>query len=278
MNGIYYYNNTERKIIMKKVLSFALCAVMALTIGGCNSGKSSKSSESGSDFKYITDKGKLIVGITEYAPMDYKDEDGNWTGFDAEFAQAVGKKMGVNVEFMEINWDNKFLELNAKSIDCVWNGMTITDEVTNNTACSKAYVKNKQVVVMKADRISKYPDVHSMKDLKFSAESGSAGESAAKEESLTYTPVSAQSDALMEVASGSADACIIDETMATAMTGEGTSYKDLKKSIVLTDEEYGVGFRKGSDMVEKFDTYMSELKADGTLGDLAEKYELSLAD
>ena len=273
MNGINIYYNTERKIIMKKVLSFALCALMALTMGGCNSGSSEKS-----DYKYITDKGKLIVGITEYAPMDYKDDDGNWTGFDAEFAQAVGKKMGVDVEFMEINWDNKFLELNAKSIDCVWNGMTITDEVLKNTACSKPYVKNEQVVVMKADEVSKYPDADSMKDLKFSAESGSAGQTAAEDAGFNVTAVSAQSDALMEVASGSVDACVIDATMASAMTGDGTSYKDLKSSIVLTSEEYGVGFRKESDMVEKFNTYMDELKKDGTLTDLAEKYKLSLAD
>ncbi len=260
---------------MKKVLSFALCAIMALTVGGCKSDDSKKSS---SDFQYITDKGNIIVGITDYAPMDYKDDDGNWTGFDAEFAQAVGKKMGVKVEFMEINWDNKFLELNAKSIDCVWNGMTITDEVLKNTSCSAPYVKNEQVVVMKADKVSKYTDVNSMKELTFSAESGSAGEAAANDAGFNVTAVSAQSDALMEVASGSVDACVIDGTMAAAMTGEGTSYKDLKSSIVLTTEEYGVGFRKDSDMTEKFNTYMDELKKDGTLTDLAEKYELSLAD
>ncbi|MDO5558054.1 MAG: transporter substrate-binding domain-containing protein [Oscillospiraceae bacterium] len=260
---------------MKKALSFALSALMTLTMVGCGAGSSKKSD---SDFQYITDKGKMIVGITDYAPMDYKDDDGNWTGFDAEFAQAVGKKMGVDVEFMEINWDNKFLELNAKSIDCVWNGMTITEEVTKNTSCSKAYVKNEQVVVMKSDKISSFKDAESMKTLKFCAESGSAGESAAKDAGFDVTAVSAQSDALMEVASGSVDACVIDGTMAAAMTGEGTSYTDLASSIVLTTEEYGVGFRKDSDMTEKFNTYMDELKADGTLTDLAEKYELSLAD
>lgn len=258
---------------MKKALSFALSALMTLTMAGCNAGGSSKS-----DSQYITDKGKLIVGVTEYAPMDYKDDNGNWTGFDAEFAQALGKKMGVDVEFIEINWDNKFLELNSKSVDCVWNGMTITDEVTKNTACSKPYVKNEQVVVMKADKTDKYKDIDSMKSLKFSAESGSAGLSAANDAEFDVTEVTAQSDALMEVESGSVDACVIDGTMAAAMTGEGTSYTDLKAGIVLTSEEYGVGFRKESDMADKFNTYFDELKADGTLTALAEKYELTLAE
>ena len=262
---------------MKKVLSFALGALMTVAMVGCG-GNSSSNSSSASDSKYITDKGTLIVGITDYAPMDFKDDNGNWTGFDAEFAEAVGKKMGVKVEFVEINWDNKFLELNSKSIDCIWNGMTITTEVTENTSCSKAYVKNEQVVVMKSDKLADYTDAESMKGLKFSAESGSAGEAAANDAGFNVTAVTAQSDALMEVASGSADACVIDGTMAKAMTGEGTSYADIAVGITLTSEEYGVGFRKGSDMAEKLNGYIDELKNDGTLQDLAEKYELALAD
>jgi polar amino acid transport system substrate-binding protein len=156
--------------------------------------------------------------------------------------------------------------------------MTITTEVTENTSCSKAYVKNEQVVVMKSDKLADYTDAESMKGLKFSAESGSAGEAAANDAGFNVTAVTAQSDALMEVASGSADACVIDGTMAKAMTGEGTSYADLAVGITLTSEEYGVGFRKGSDMAEKLNGYIDELKNDGTLQDLAEKYELTLAD
>lgn len=255
---------------IKKILSSMIAASLLMCLGSC--GKSG----SGSDVKYITDKGKMIVGITEYAPMDFQDENGNWTGFDAEFAEAFGEKIGVDIEFTVIDWDNKFLELKSKSIDCIWNGMTISDEVLKNTECSDPYVRNEQVVVMKKDEISKYSDVESMKGLKFSVESASAGEAAAKGAEFNVVAVGAQSDALMEVQSGSVDACVIDSTMASAMTGEGTSYSDLGIGLTLTSEEYGVGFRKGSDMAEKFNSCMDELIEDGTLPALAEKYKLTL--
>lgn len=161
---------------MKKVLALVLCAVMAVLVTACGS--------SSSDYEYIKDKGELVVGITDYAPMNYKDDKGNWTGFDTEFAQAVGKKMGVKVKFIEIDWDNKFMELNTKSIDCAWNGMTITNEVKKNTSVTDAYAKNEQVVVMKKDELSKYKDVKSLSKLKFAVESGSAGEAAAKDNNL----------------------------------------------------------------------------------------------
>lgn len=253
---------------MKKVLALVLCAVMAVLVTACGS--------SSSDYEYIKDKGELVVGITDYAPMNYKDDKGNWTGFDTEFAQAVGKKMGVKVKFIEIDWDNKFMELNTKSIDCAWNGMTITNEVKKNTSVTDAYAKNEQVVVMKKDELSKYKDVKSLSKLKFAVESGSAGEAAAKDNNLEYTPVSAQSDTLLEVKSGSVDACIIDSTMADAMTGKGTSYETLYHNLSLTKEEYGVGFRKKSDMTEKFNQYIKDLTKDGTLEKLSKKYNVAL--
>lgn len=255
------YNN-------EKVLALVLCAVMAVLVTACGS--------SSSDYEYIKDKGELVVGITDYAPMNYKDDKGNWTGFDTEFAQAVGKKMGVKVKFIEIDWDNKFMELNTKSIDCAWNGMTITNEVKKNTSVTDAYAKNEQVVVMKKDELSKYKDVKSLSKLKFAVESGSAGEAAAKDNNLEYTPVSAQSDTLLEVKSGSVDACIIDSTMADAMTGKGTSYETLGHNLSLTKEEYGVGFRKKSDMTEKFNQYIKDLTKDGTLEKLSKKYNVAL--
>lgn len=259
---------------MKKIIALLLVLAAAVTVfAGCGS----SDSKSDSDYQSIVDKGELVVGITDYAPMDYK-ENGEWTGFDAEFANAVGKKMGVKVKFQEIDWDNKFLELSSNSIDCIWNGMTISPEVKNNTSCSKAYAKNEQIVVMDSKKASKYKKVEDLKDLTFAVESGSAGEAAAKDNNLNTTAVTAQSNALMEVKSGSVDACIIDSTMAEAMTGKGTSYENLTSSVVLTSEEYGVGFRKGSDMTEKFNAYIDELTKDGTLKELSEKYSIQLAE
>lgn len=230
-----------------------------------------------SDLAKIISKGTLVVGITDYAPMDYKDPGSEeWTGFDAEFAEAFGKAIGVKVEFIEVDWDNKFFELESNKIDCIWNGMTITDEVTLNTSCSNAYVKNAQVVVMAADKVADYADAASMAGLSFAVESGSAGEAAAKANNYEYTAVLTQADALMEVQAGTADACIIDITMANAMTGAGTSYADLTSGVELTSEEYGVGFRKGSDATEVLNQFMASQKAN-VLEPLAAKYELTLA-
>ncbi len=173
------------------------------------------------DIDYIKANGKLVIGITDYAPMNYKDENGEWTGFDTEFAIAVCEKLGVTAEFVEIDWDNKFVALESKAIDCIWNGMTISEEVLKNTSCSKAYVKNAQVVVMAEDKVAEYATAESMKDLNFAAEAGSAGATAANDNGFAnLVEVPAQTDALLEVQSGSCDACIIDITMANAMLGK----------------------------------------------------------
>ena len=102
------------------------------------------------DVAYIQNKGKLVVGITEFEPMDYKDASGNWIGFDADMAKLVAEKLGVDIEFTVINWDNKIMELDSKAIDVVWNGMTLTDEVKNSMECTNHYFNNAQVVVTKA--------------------------------------------------------------------------------------------------------------------------------
>ena len=260
---------------LKKVLAVVLCVLFVSGMfAAC-----SKSNNSKSDLDYVKSKGKMVIGVTLYEPMNYKDENGNWTGFDTEFAQAVCEKLGVEAEFIVIDWDNKIFELDSKKIDCAWNGMTLTDEVKESMSCTKPYVKNEQVVVMKADAVKNYTDVASLKDVTFAAESGSAGEAALKDLSLdaNLTSVAAQSAALMEVKSGSVQACVIDNTMANAMTGEGTSYSELAQGISLTSEDYGVGFRKGSDLTAEVDKIIDEMKADGSLQKLADKYNLTLA-
>lgn len=253
---------------MKKLLSMVLAGLMLACCTSCG-GKTA-------DVQAVKDAGKMVIGITEYAPMNYQEE-GKWTGFDTEFAEAVAAKLGVTAEFIVIDWDNKILELEAGSIDAVWNGMTITDEVRNGMSVSKAYVKNAQVVVLEDP--ASYADVASLSELSFAVEAGSAGEAAAADAGLTnVTAVVDQATALMEVASGSVDACIIDITMANAMTGAGTSYPDLGYSLELTTEEYGIGFRKNSDLTDEVNRIMDELIADGTLPALAEKYNLTLAN
>lgn len=259
---------------MKKAFALVLAGMMMCAcLAGCG-GKSD------SDKAYIQQQGVLKVGITEYEPMDYKDESGNWTGFDAEFARLVGDKLGVEVEFMVLSdWSQKFYELETKNIDAVWNGMSITEEVKLNTNCTDPYVVNAQVVVMKKDAVGNYPDTDSLKSLKFAVESGSAGEAALDALGITdYIALQDQAGAMMEVAAGTSDACVVDITMANAMTGEGTNYEDLAAGIALSSEEYGIGFRKDSDLTEEVNKIMDELIADGSLPALAEKYGLTLAE
>jgi polar amino acid transport system substrate-binding protein len=229
------------------------------------------------DVDAIKSAGKLVIGVTVYEPMNYKDSDGNWTGFDTEYAQAVAEKLGVEAEFVIIDWDNKFLELNTGTIDCIWNGMTITDEVKLNADVTDAYAMNAQVVVTNPEVKDSYTTLSEMTDLKYAAEAGSAGEAALKDLGIECTSVGDQAKALMEVASGSVDACVIDITMANAMTGEGTSYSDLVQVESLDEEEYGIACRKNSDLTAEINKITEELKADGTLSALAEKYELTLA-
>ena len=259
---------------MKKMIALLLVLVLALSLLTACGGSASKS-----DLKAIKDNGKIVVGITDYAPMDYKDENGEWTGFDAEFARLFAKELGVDCEFFVISdWGKKFLELETKQIDAVWNGMTITEEAKLYASVSDPYVINAQVLVMKADVVGNYADAASIVDLAVAVENGSAGQSAAEEAGVkNIVLVQDQGAALMEVAAGTSDACVIDITMANAMTGEGTSYADLTSGISLTSEEYGVAFRKESDLTAKFNEFMDKIAADGTLQALADKYDLTLA-
>ena len=226
-----------------------------------------------SDVAYVQDKGTLVVGMTDFAPMDYKDEEtGEWIGFDADMAKAFAESLGVEAQFLEINWDNKLMELDTKGIDVIWNGMTITDEVTNGASVSEPYCKNGQVVVLPADKAEDYQDVDSLSSLSFAVENGSAGAEQLDALGLTYIAKTTQADALMEVASGASDACVIDLLMAGAMIGEGTSYPDLTYTVQLNNEEYGVAFRKGSDLTEAFNAFWKDAYDAGTVMEVATTY------
>ena len=231
-----------------------------------------------SDMAYVTGKGTLVVGITDFAPMDYQNADGEWIGFDADMARAVAADLGVEAQFIEIDWDNKILELDNKSIDVVWNGMTLTDEVKNSMECTNPYLNNAQVIVVPADKAASITDPSQASGLKFAVEAGSAGEAAAADYNYDFTAVTSQADAVMEVAAGTSDACIIDSLMAGAMVGDGTSYSNLACTTVeLTSEEYGVGCRKGSDLAGYVNDQFKSLYNDGTLMSLAEKYGVQYA-
>lgn len=270
---------------MKKILCMVLAIMMVLSLASFGFAEES-------DADYITGKGTLVVGMTLFAPMNYYDaETGEFTGFDTDLATLVCEKLGLNVEFIEINWDSKELELNSKNIDCIWNGMCITPERAENMSITDPYLLNTQAMVMKADREEEI--MADVSGLTVVAEQGSTGEGkiqgtieddetvlvSAKEyfANSNYVPADSMAKALLEVKAGTADVALVDSVCALAMVGEGTDYSDLVVNMDnnFGDQFYGIAFRKGSDFTEQVNTAIAELLADGTIDELAAKYGLT---
>ncbi len=281
---------------MKKLLALMLALVMVFALAACGTDSGEPSSEpttgasaepssvpseggdtAESDMAYVKEKGTLIVGITEFEPMDYQNADGEWIGFDADLAKLFAERLGVEVQFQLIDWESKVMELDGRTIDVVWNGMTLTDEVLAAMECSNAYLNNAQVVILPSAEAENYADAESMSGLQFAVESGSAGEQMAIENGFSYTPVTDQATAVLEVESGTCDAAIIDSLMASAMVGEDTNFAELTYTISLNTEEYGVGFRQGSDLAAELNAFFAEIYAEGTMQELADQYGVSAA-
>ena len=271
---------------MKKILALILAMVMLVAcFASCGNAADNTASNDDaakdSDLAYIQDKGTLIVGITDFEPMDYK-EDGSdeWTGFDAELARLVGKELGVTVEFQEINWKMKETELSSKTIDCIWNGLTWDEERAENMSLTDYYMLNRQVLVVATKNADKYTSVESLAGANVAAESGSAGESVITESltSSNYIEKDAQIDVLTELIMGTVDAGVIDYVMANYLINkEGSSFAGLtivENALTTQDEYYSIAFRKGSDVTAKVNTILAQLKSDGTVDTLAKKYGL----
>ncbi len=259
---------------MKKIIALVMAILMIATLFvGCGGVDPAK------DLEKVQKDGKLKIGYTVYAPMNYTDDNGEFVGFDTEYAKLVCKELGVEAEFIEINWDTKEVSLNSGDIDCIWNGFTITPEREEALDFSTPYLNNKQVVVIRKADAEKFTDTKSLAAATLTAEKGSAGETAiADNEDLkgaTYIEADVQTSALMNVKSLTADACVVDYTVATAMAGQG-DYADLMviDGLTLIDEEYGIGFRTGSSLTAKVNEITAQFKSDGTLEVLAKKYGL----
>lgn len=222
----------------------------------------------------------IKIGYTEYAPMNYYDDQGNFVGYDTEFAIKLCTDLGYNYEFVLLNnWATKVVDLNSGTIDLIWNGMTITPELQESILISTPYLTNQQVMVAKADALAKYSTVEDLLDASVIAvETGSAAETLVKEiEGMPESkvrPVQSQARALMEVGSNQAEVAVIDYTMAISMTGEGTNYTDVGwKNIGFAEEQYGIGARKSdSAFMEKLNAKIAEYSENGYLESLYQKY------
>ncbi len=260
---------------MKKILAAILSAAMLLGVSSC--GASDKT-----DWEYIEEKGTLVAGITYYEPMNYLDDNGELTGFETEFTKEVCERIGVEAQFQVIDWNQKIVELQSKTIDVIWNGMTVKEEFKEQINFSTPYIRNKQVVVIKAENAEKYADLASMTGVTIAAENGSAGQTAIEtNETLStneFISCAAQKDVLLEIKAGTTEIGVIDYVMAKASIGEGTDYSDLMivESVELTPEEYAIGIRlEDTVLLEKINAAIDEMVADGTLKALAEKYDLA---
>lgn len=255
---------------MKKILMILVAlAMICASFVGCNNAPKS-------DLQAVQAAGKLVVGVTVYEPMDYLDENSEWTGFDAELAKMFAEELGVNCQLVIIPWSNKVAELDGRQIDLVWNGMTASDELGQKIDFSVSYAKNAQVAVVKKGSTL---TAEGVKDANIAVENGSAGATVAEEtiKGTKINKVTAMVDALNEVLAGTSDVAIIDITMAQSVVGKG-SYSELEilEGASYGDEIFAVGLRKGSDLKAKLDEFLKAKYADGTMTKLAEKYSVGL--
>lgn len=258
---------------MRKRIALA-AAITALLLTGCG-GTQGKASgplkEGASDLAYIQEKGTLVIGVTEFAPMDYREDDA-WVGFDAQMAEAFAESIGVKAEFQEIDWEKKTDLLNDGSIDCIWNGMTMTEELQKDIDCSDPYLSNAQVVVMPKKNLDQYKKAEDCQHMLFAAEAGSAGEELLKDRNFRFTAYDTQKEALESVADGKSDAAVLDIVMAGYYTQEGQEFSKLGFQILLNDEKICVGLRKDSDLTEKLNTFLADRIADHTMSEAAKQY------
>lgn len=251
---------------MKKILALLLALSMVFVLGACKAKEEEKK--------------VLVVGYTDYAPMNYTDEaTGELVGFDTELAKAVFGNLGYEVMFKEIKWENRYTDLDSGTIDCIWNGFTCNTKDDDGIAradkvdFSYNYMENRQVIVVKKDA-----GIASAADLvgKFgAAETGSAGETYANgfEGVALVKGVPAQMDCIKEVNAGTQDFAAVDAQLAKSYVGKGNFENLMIVDALSSDVEYyAIGFKKGSDLTAQVNAELEKLGADGTIAALAEKY------
>lgn len=263
----------------KRRVLVILCLLLGLLLTGCTETEPSEvgSVLSGqSDMEYVLDKGTLVIGVTEYAPIGYC-ENGGWTGFDVELAEAYAKQLGVTAQFVEIDWNDKVTLLNNGSIDCIWNGMTLTEKLQESISCSVPYLSNAQVIVLPKDKLEQYHTPEECQHMLFAVEEGSAGAVLLENLKYRFVPVNGQKKALETVQKKESDAALVDIVMASFYTAQGREFDSLACGLRLNDEKIGVGLRKDSDLTESMNTFLKEVYEDGTILAIARKYGLENA-
>ena len=228
-----------------------------------------------SDWNYIENKGEMVIGYTNYAPLANVVDGELVDGFDIDLAKTVGEKLGIDVKFKRIQWNDKIISLKARNIDVIWNGMTITADLKESINISAPYLTNSQALIVPVANAD-----WTAKDLvgkKIGAESGSAGQEAVETDfaDSTYVGKESQVDVFTELLGGTVSAGIVDALLAAEMLA-GSTYKGkfvVSNNFTFDSENFGIGFRKGDDVfMKKVEDALAELKADGTVNTIAVKY------
>ena len=269
---------------MKKLFALILAIVMVATLFaacGANAPANDGGVSAATPTNASTEAQTIVVGYTIYEPMNYFDENNKLVGYDTELAEAVFGNLGYKVLFQEIDWSSKYTDLNSGTIDCVWNGFTCNTADDDGILRSEKvdfsynYMENRQVIIAKADAgITSAADLNG----KLAAvESGSAGESyAATFEGVTAKGFLRQTDCLFEVNAGTADFAVLDAQLAKSYAGKGDYANIVIIDALSSDVEYyAIGFKKGSLLTANVNEQLEKLAADGTIGKLAEKYNVA---
>ncbi|MDR1630831.1 MAG: amino acid ABC transporter substrate-binding protein [Oscillospiraceae bacterium] len=257
-----------------------LIAALGLGLSACdNNGKDATTAAPGATTteKIFEDDGKLTVGFdASFPPMGFSDGEGGYTGFDLECAAAVAEYLDMELVLKPIIWDNNETELNGGNVDCLWNGMTINEKRLAAFEVSKAYMKNKQVVVVRA--ADDYETLADLAGKTAGLQNGSTAYQALEantdfKDSLKSDLVLKENNTLVatDLQSGVIDCAIMDLIVADHMISEGKAFKVLDES--LEDEEYGIGFAKGNTALrDKVQNALYALYADGTLKTISQKW------
>ncbi len=218
----------------------------------------------------------LKIGITDFVPMNYYDESGELIGFDTELAKYVCEELNMIPQFVHIDWSLKEFELESGNVDCVWNGLTLTDERLKNLDCSYPYAKASYIIVSQKANINKFKTLDLIMEQKFAVEEGSISEMEADYYGLSYISTSSEVAAMQAVQDGIADACIVDSLIANKLLNNKNSFFDLGIVHTLYEEKFVIGFKKDSQYTKKVNEILSLAKEKGILNELSSKYNIDL--
>lgn len=270
-----------KRSILKKITLTAMAVTMLFSVGCASSSGSSDAGStntvSGSDnsLKKVTDAGKLVLGLdATFKPMGYTDENDKIVGFDIDLAQEVCKRMGVTLETYDVNWDTKEQDLNAGTIDCIWNGLSVSDERKKQMLMSEPYMKNKMVFMVNKE--SKVKSQDDLKGKKIAVQNGSNAQDILKSADISaeieVTELATNVEAIQQLELKMVDAVFLDSVVADyEKNATGNKYKTLYDT--LSEEEYAIGFKLGAnELCKKIQDTLKEMKKDGKIEEISKKW------